>query len=111
MDLGPDFVYPSQRAFEKYLREFDFMKHLKHGTLAKFDGTVKRYPAFKKNFFELVYAQRIGYLHKLMALEYMVPEKIQRELFGDLDNSPGHFGMRIKRLEQRFGGGTDKSNI
>ena len=57
------------------------MKHLKHGTLAKFDGTVKRYPAFKKNFFELVYAQRIGYLHKLMALEYMVPEKLQTRAF------------------------------
>ena len=104
VDLGPDFVYPSQQAFEKYLREFDFMKHLKHGTLSKFDGTVKGYPAFKKNFFELVYAQRIGYLHKLMALEYMLPDKIKRELFYDLDNSPVHFGMRIKRLEQHFGG-------
>ena len=44
IDLGPDFVYPSQRAFEKYLGEFDFMKHLKHGILAKFDGTVKKVP-------------------------------------------------------------------
>ena len=48
--------------------------------------------------------QRVGYLHKLMALEYMVPEKIQKELFGDLDNSAAYFGRRIKRLEQRFGG-------
>ena len=34
----------------------------------------------------------------------MIPENLQREMFYDLDNSPGHFGMRIKRLEQRFGG-------
>ena len=102
MDLGPDFIYPSQKAFDRYIGEFDFMKHLKHGTLAKFDGTVKGYLRFKKNFFKLVYAQRIGYLHKLMALEYMIPEKLQNEMFYDLDNSPGHFGMRIKRLEQRF---------
>ena len=39
-----------------------------------------------------------------MVLEYMVPEKIQKEFFGDLDNSAAHFGRRIKRLEQRFGG-------
>ena len=103
-DLGPDFVYPSQKAFDKYIGEFDFMKHLKHGTLSKFDGTVKGYPTFKKNFFRLVYAQRIGYLHKLLALEYMVPEKLKKEMFNDLDNSPGHFGERIKRLEIRFGG-------
>ena len=109
VDLGPDFVYPSQKAFDRYLREFDFMKHLKHGTLSKFDGTVKGYSAFKKNFFELVYAQRIGYLHKLMALEYMVPEKLKKELFYDLDNSPVHFGMRIKRLEQRFRGSGSSS--
>ena len=80
------------------------MKHLKHGTLSKFDGTVKGYPTFKKNFFRLVYAQRIGYLHKLLALEYMVLEKLKKEMFNDLDNSPGHFGERIKRLEIRFGG-------
>ena len=90
-------MYPTQRAFDKYIGEFDFMKHLKHGTLSKFDGTIKGYPIFKKNFFELVYAQRIGYLHKLLALEYMVTEKLKRELFSDLDNSPLHFGMRIKR--------------
>ena len=104
IDLGPYFVYPSRRTFEKYFGEFDFIKHVRHGTLSKFDGTVKGYPAFRKNFYELVYVQRVGYLHKLMALEYMVPEKIQKELFGDLDNSAAHFGRRIKRLEQRFGG-------
>ena len=104
IDLGPYFVYPSHRTFEKYFGEFDFIKHIRHGTLSKFDGTVKGYPAFRKNFYELVYVQRVGYLHKLMALEYMVPEKIQKELFGDLDNSAAHFGRRIKRLEQRFGG-------
>ena len=73
VDLGPDFVYPTQKAFDKFIGEFDFMKHLKHGTLTKFDGTVKGYLTFKRNFFRLVYAQRIGYLHKLLALEYMVP--------------------------------------
>ena len=104
IDLGPYFVYPSKKTFEKYFGEFDFIKHVRHGTLSKFDGTVKGYPAFRKNFYELVYVQRVGYLHKLMALEYMVPEKIQKELFGDLDNSAAHFGRRIKRLEQRFGG-------
>ncbi len=31
IDLGPDFVYPSQKAFDRYIGEFDFMKHLKHG--------------------------------------------------------------------------------
>ena len=104
IDLGPYFVYPSRRTFEKYFGEFDFIKHVRHGTLSKFDGTVKGYPAFRKNFYELVYVQRVGYLHKLMALEYMVPDKVQKELFGDLDNSAAHFGRRIKRLEQRFGG-------
>ena len=52
VDLGPDFVYPTQRAFDKFIGEFDFMKHLKHGTLTKFDGTVRGYPTFKRNFLD-----------------------------------------------------------
>ena len=50
VDLRPDFEYPNQETFDDFLGEFDFMKHLKHGTLSKFDGTVKGYPVFKKNF-------------------------------------------------------------
>ena len=50
IDLGLDFVYPSRKTFEKYFGEFDFIKHVIHGTLSKFDGTVKGYLAFKKNF-------------------------------------------------------------
>ena len=97
IDLGPYFVYPKKKTFEKYFREFDFIKHVRHGTLSKFDGTIKGYPAFRKNFYELVYVQRVGYLHKLMALEYMVPEtRFRKNLFRDLDNSAAHFGRRIK---------------
>ena len=51
IDMGPYFVYPSKKTFEKYFGEFDFIKHVRHGTLSKFDGTVKGYPAFKKNFY------------------------------------------------------------
>ena len=43
-------------------------------------------------------------MDKLLALEYMVPDKLKKELFHDLGNSAVHFGLRIQRLEERFGG-------
>ena len=59
---------------------------MKIGALKKFDGTVKGYPAFKEDFFELVFSQRQHYLPKLHALDFMIPEDLRKELFSDLGN-------------------------
>ena len=77
---------------------------MKTGGLPKFDGTVRGYPGFRSNFYNMVYVQREHYLKKLLALEYMVPEKVKPSLFHGLQNTIQDFGHRLTRLEEEFGG-------
>ena len=77
---------------------------MKNGGLPKFDGTVRGYPGFRSNFYNMVFVQREHYLTKLLALEYMVPEKVKQALFHGLQNTQQDFGHRIMRLEEEFSG-------
>ena len=104
LDLGDHYRYPSDRAFKRYFPYCDFQKAMKTGGLPKFDGTVRGYPGFRSNFYNMVYVQREHYLAKLLALEYMVPEKIKQTLFHGLQNTIQDFGHRLTRLEEEFGG-------
>ena len=78
LDLGDNFWYPSNRVFKKHFPQRDFQKAMKTGGLPMFDGTVRGYPGFRSNFYNMVYVQREHCLNKLLALEYMVPEKIKQ---------------------------------
>ena len=78
IDLGPDFVYPSRRTIRKVFWRARF--HQARETREPSPSSMvplRGYPTFKNNFYELVYVQtsRTDTLHKLMALEYMVPRK------------------------------------
>ena len=77
---------------------------MKTGGLLKFDGTLRGYPGFRSNFYNMVYVQREHYLTKLLALEYMVPDKVKQTLFHGLQNTIQDFGHRLVRLEEEFGG-------
>ena len=79
------------------------------GACLKFDGTVRGYPGFKSNFYYMVYEQREHYLTKLLALEYMAPEKIKSMQRG-LQNTLQDFGHRLTRLEEELGGRNDRCN-
>ena len=61
-------------------------------------------PVFRSNFYNMVFVQREHYLSKLLALEYMVPEKVKQSLFHGLHNTIHDFGHRLTRLEEEFGG-------
>ena len=102
LDLGDDFRYPSDKAFERYFPEYDFIKAMKGNGLRKWDGSVRDYPTFRKSFHSLVFAQREHYIHKIMALEYMVPDAVKKELFHGLHNTVQDLGHRIERLEERY---------
>ena len=104
LQLGDNFRYPSDRAFKKHFPYCDFQKAMKTGGLPKFDGKVRGYPGFRSNFYNMVYVQREHYHPKLLALEYMVPEKIKQSLFHGLQNTLQDFGHRLTRLEEEFGG-------
>ena len=104
LNLGDKFRYPSDQAFKRFFPVCDFQKAMKTGGLPKFDGSVRGYPGFRSNFYNMVYVQREHYLTKLLALEYMVPDKVKRSLFHGLQNTIQDFGHRITRLEEEFGG-------
>ena len=78
LDLGDDFKYPSDQAFAYYFSEYDFVQAMKGNGLRKWGGMVKDYPLFCRSYHALVFAQREHYIHKIMALEYMVPESIKK---------------------------------
>ena len=84
LDLGDQFRYPSDKAFMKHFPVCDFQKAMKTGGLPKFDGTIRGYPGFRSNFYYMLYVQREHYLTKLLALEYMVPDKVKLTLFHGL---------------------------
>ena len=65
---------------------------------------MRGYPGFRSNFYNMVFVQREHYLTKLLALEYMVPEKVKKSLFHGLQNTIQDFGHRITRLEEEYGG-------
>ena len=104
LELGDDFRYPSDWAFARYFPEYDFVKAMKSNGLRKWDGTIKEYPLFRHSYHSLVFAQREHYIYKIMALEYMVPDSIKKELFHGLHNTIQDLGHRILRLEERYGG-------
>ena len=52
----------------------------------------------------MVFLQREHYLNKLLALEYMVPDKVKESLFHGLKNTLKDFEHRLTRLEEEFGG-------
>ena len=104
LQLGEYYVYPSDEAFKKHFPHCNFQKAMKTGGLPKFDGTIRGYPGFRSNFYNMVFVQREHYLNKNLALEYMVPDKVKQTLFHGLDNTLQDFGHRLKRLEEEFGG-------
>ena len=104
LHLGDDFRYPSDEAFARYFPEFDFVKAMRGSSLRKWDGTVRDYPGFKHNYYRMVYVQREHYMHKILALEQMVPDNIKTELFHGLQYTVEDLGQRLQRLEDRFGG-------
>ena len=104
LDLGDDFRYPSDKAFSLYFPEFDFVKAMRSNSLRKWDGTIRDYPNFKHTYYRLVFVQREHYMHKILALEQMVPEEVKKELFHGLHNTVSDLGQRLRRLEDRFGG-------
>ena len=104
LQLGDDFRYPSDEAFAKYFPEFDFVKAMRGNSLRKWDGTIRDYPSFKHNFNRVIYVQREHYMHKILALEVMVPERIKTELFHGPQYTVEDLGQRLQRLEDRYGG-------
>ena len=104
LNLGDDFRYPSDEAFDRYFPEFDFVKVMRGNSLQTWEGTVRDYPGFKHNYYRMVYVQREHYMHKVLALERMVPENIKKELFHGLQYTVEDLGQRLRRLEDRYGG-------
>ena len=104
LDLGDDFRYPSDEAFKRYFPEFDFVKAMRGNSLRKWDGTIRDYPSFKHNYYRMVFVQREHYMHKILALEVIVPEHIKKELFHGLQYTVEDLGQRLQWLEDRFGG-------
>ena len=104
LDLGDDFRYPSDRAFAMYFPEFDFIKAMRSHSLRKWDGSIRDYPNFKHTYYRMVFVQREHYMHKILALEQMVPEDVKKELFHGLHNTVSDLGQRLRRLEDRYGG-------
>ena len=105
LDLGEDFKYPSDEAFARYFPEFDFLKAMRgNNILRKWDGTVRGYPGFKQIFYQLIYVQREHYIHKILALEQLVPDSVKKELFQGLQYTVDDLGQRLERLEDRYGG-------
>ena len=101
--LGDDFCYPSDEAFVWYFPEFDFVKAMRGNSLRKWDGTIKDYPSFK-HYYHMIYVQREHYMHKILALEVMVPEQIKKELFHGPQHTVEDLGQRLQQLEGHFGG-------
>ena len=99
LELGDDFRYPSDKAFALYFPEFDFVKAMRSNSLRKWDGTVRDYPNFKHTYYRMVFVQREHYMHKILALEQMVPEDVKKELFHGLQNTVSDLGQRLTRLE------------
>ena len=104
LDLGDDYRYPSDKAFVKYFPEFDFVKAMRGNSLRKWDGSIRDYPGFKHNYYRMVFVQREHYMHKILALETMVPESVKKELFHGLQYTVEDLGQRLRRLEDRYGG-------
>ena len=77
---------------------------MRSDSLRKWDGIIWDYPKFKHTYYHMVFAQREHYMHKILALEQMVPKSIKSELFHGLHNTVQNLCQRIRRLEDWYGG-------
>ena len=93
LNLGDDFRYLSDEAFARFFPEFDFVKAMRGSSLRKWDGMVRDYPAFKHNYYRMIFVQREHYMHKILALEQMVPDKMKTELFHGLQYTVEDLGQ------------------
>ena len=69
-----------------------------------FNGSIASYPGWQENFYRVVHVQAVPLIHKVNALDQAVTAEIKNKYFKDLTSSSEDYLIRIKRLEEKFGG-------
>ena len=77
-----------------------------------FDGQIAQYPGWQENFYRVVHVQAVPLIHKVNALDQAVSVEVKNKYFKDLTSSSEDYLIRIRRLEDKFGGpGKHLSNM
>ena len=102
----PDsWALPAAADFNRYFTSVDVLPLLgKPNAFGNFNGTVDAYPGWQENFYRVVHVQPVPLIHKVNALDQAVSQDVKNKLFKDLGSSAEDYLLRIRRLEEEFGG-------
>ena len=105
LQFPSNWAVPTEREFKRYFDRVDVLPMLgKPQAFGMFDGQVANYPGWQENFYRVVHVQAIPLIHKVSALDQAVKVDIKNKYFKDLTSSAEDYLLRIRRLEDKFGG-------
>ena len=113
LQFPANWALPSERDFRRYFDRIDILPLLgKPQAFGLFDGQVANYPGWQENFYRVVHVQAVPLIHKVNALDQAVNQEVKNKYFKDLTSSAEDYLIRIRRLEEKFGGpGKHLSNM
>ena len=102
----PDnWALPTEREFRRYFDKVDILPMLgKPQAFGMFDGQIANYPGWQEHFYRVVHVQAVPLIHKVSAIDQAVKAEIKNKYFKDLTSSAADYLLRIRRLEEKFGG-------
>ena len=105
LDFPDSWALPSAADFRRYFTIVDVLPLLgKPNAFGCFNGTVDAYPGWQENFYRIVHVQAVPLIHKVNALDQAVSNEVKSKLFRDLGSSAEDYLLRVRRLEEEYGG-------
>ena len=105
MKFPENWALPTEREFKRFFDRVDVLPLLgKPQAFGMFNGSVSSYPGWQENFYRVVHVQAVPLIHKVNALDQAVTSEIKNKYFKDLTSSSEDYLIRIRRLEEKFGG-------
>ena len=105
LNFPSNWALPSERDFKRYFDRVDVLPLLgKPMAFGMFDGQIPNYPGWQENFYRVVHVQAVPLIHKINALDQAVSTDVKNKYFKDLTSTAEDYLLRIRRLEEKFGG-------
>ena len=105
LEFPDSWALPAAEDFHRYFTSVDVLPLLgKPNAFGNFNGNIDAYPGWQENFYRIVHVQAVPLIHKVNALDQGVSQDVKNKLFKDLGSSAEDYLLRIRRLEEEFGG-------
>ena len=110
LDFPEYWQLPTLREFERDFTKVDVVAmSVRPEAFGFFDGSAGEYYTWRSKFVRMVHVQKVHVIHKACALDQSVSARIRSNLFEGLETTHQDYLLRIRRLEDHYGG--DESQL